>query len=78
MDKLSVREVLLQSHKELLEQLGWKARFSASIALPDPHNHVHPGSLASESYIVKYAMYNFTLNIKVTGLKTKQALLMGT
>lgn len=69
---------LLQSHKDILEELGLKARFSSSIVLPALHNRVHPGSLASENYSIKYAMYNFDLNIKATGLKLEQTLLMGT
>lgn len=68
MDKLRGREVkcLLQAPKKLLEQMGLKATFSSSLALPALHNHVHPGSLAREGYSIKYAMCNFDLNIKTT------------
>jgi len=69
---------LLQSRKDVLEELRLKARFSSSLAPCALHNHVHPGCLASESYSVKYAMYSFDLTIKATGLKIGQVLLMGT
>lgn len=49
-----------------------KARFCVSTA--PPHDYPHPGGLASESYSIKPAMYDFGPNVKVTELKIDQPL----